>query len=159
MKNIEWQVSSLESSKKLKELGVPQESLFYWVESESKKEKCPDCQKAGGIIPECFYCGGTGNGEPVTIFRLYTIDECIKNNRKFDYSAFTVAELELPTWLFTNGKNILCDMEKVPIIEGKKFDFLDATNGCKTEAEARAKILIYLLENKLIKVEDINLAN
>ena len=34
---IEWQVSNLELSKKLKELGVKQESLFYWVKDERFK--------------------------------------------------------------------------------------------------------------------------
>lgn len=30
MKNLEWQVSNLELSKRLRELGVKQESLIYW---------------------------------------------------------------------------------------------------------------------------------
>ena len=33
---MNWQVSDLESSRKLKELGVKQESLFYWTKLDLK---------------------------------------------------------------------------------------------------------------------------
>lgn len=35
---IEWQVSSLAPSQRLKELGVKQESAFYWIKAEGYTE-------------------------------------------------------------------------------------------------------------------------
>lgn len=101
---LNQQVCSLESAKCLKELGVKQESLFYWHETA----------RLDGIN---------------------NINQS-KINSKYCYSAFTVAELgemlrECPqlNW---------CDLYTGDLI----FQ--------PTEAEARAKMLIYLLENKLI---------
>ena len=39
---MEWQVSNKELSQRLKELGVPQESLFYYCGEFKKLERCPD---------------------------------------------------------------------------------------------------------------------
>lgn len=125
------QVCSLELAKRLKELGVKKNSLFYW------DSHCIEELKTQGNY------GITSDGE---------------------YSAFTVAELGemLPVIIFEkNIKNKLI-MRKVNsntqyVYEVKYIGinqsniFLEAT-----EADARAKMLIYLLENNYIKVEDIN---
>ena len=39
--NIEEQVCSLELSKRLKELGGKQESLFYWIDPDDKPKLLP----------------------------------------------------------------------------------------------------------------------
>lgn len=145
---LEKQVCSLELAKKLKELGVKQESLWYWwgktsgcgsPASPTKKEEghylraCREIQ----ILCNIMSCSGAED-------RIHVFSE--------KYSAFTVAELgemlkreALPYWdnvfmtwscgIYGSRRNIL-GMEKI-----------------LTEADARAKMLIYLLEHNLIKVE------
>lgn len=116
---FEKQVCSLELSKKLKELGVEQDSLFYWRDNDGFQES----------------------------------DEC-------DYSiasAFTVAELgEMLPFEYISIKH---SGDKSPskrdfyccYLEG--LGYSDESQSAYTEADARAKMLIYLVENKLINLE------
>ncbi len=61
------------------------------------------------------------------------------------YSAFSVAEL---------GEMLLWDMFYIfGTPDDLRVKFID---GVDTEANTRAKILIYLIENKLIQVENVN---
>ena len=104
---LENQVVSLELAKQLKELGVKQESLFYWTEF------------FGGtfeIKHQSFASGGqTGN--------------C---------AAFTVAELgEMLSWQKLYIFNLPDELK-------------DLVRHGETEADARAKMLVYLLENKFL---------
>lgn len=131
MKDIEWQVSNLELSKRLKELNCKQESIFVW-----------------GINQEDEYA------------------LCIKGSSDWEYlknkpyySAFTVAEFGeiLPFGMKTlhidtrlsykysklKGGNWLCNN-----MVGSKKKLIYAN----TEANARAKMVIYLVENKLLKI-------
>jgi hypothetical protein len=115
---LENQVVSLEYAKKLKELGVRQESLFWWVE----------------------YTDGHGEKE----------HWAIENNHvgyKQYISAFTVAEL---------GE--MLPMIYIPVRDGKK-GWLWSGNGEKnyekTEADARAKMLICLLEKNLLQAKEL----
>ena len=136
------QVCSLELAKKLKELGVEQKSLFYWMRS---------------LKPD--------NWQIVIEHRLGFLFENgadLAKHRKDEFemlSAFTVAELGemLPAGIFSdkgaiNSKWMGC----IARFSKFKLDKQDRENietpimECKTEANARAKMLIYLLENKLI---------
>jgi hypothetical protein len=122
---IEDQVVSLELAQKMKELGFEQESLFYWWWDEYTEEND------------------------------FIIEEYDALPTKYDYkaekySAYTVAELGemLPM-------NCLCGFAYD--INGKEFKvYINALLeneryfASKTEADARAKMLIYLKENKLI---------
>jgi hypothetical protein len=117
---LENQVTSLELSKQLKELGVKQESHFCWVTSTE-------------YVTEGTLSDGTSRYDSEN----YTY-----------YSAFTVAELgemlreeefELPTYLSSTK-------EWVAVYETTLI------GGSNTEADARGKCLIYLLENKLISL-------
>jgi hypothetical protein len=137
---LEQQVVSLELAKRLKELGVKQESYFDWQVPKSR------------TIPE---------GQ---LLRVENFD-----SEFFDYfSAFTVAELGemLPlytkTWYCLSSSdtnNWIGKIGQLPEANYKIFPF----NGrsveigreityfyANSEAGARAKMLIYLLENKLI---------
>ena len=133
---LEDQVCSLELAKKLKELGVEQDSLWWWDKIKDE------------------------NDFNLTSFRfLYPLllDE---DNREY-YSAFTVAELGnmFPSQItrevtcINKEKRIMpCEFmeSKVKgkwIVEYLGKGFID-----ESEANARAKMLIYLIENKYIKV-------
>jgi hypothetical protein len=110
---LEDQVCSLDLAKRLKELGVKQDSLFYWY--------------------------------PYAIgWRCRFVDELTSNIQKDVerlVSAFTVAEL---------GKMLGKESNQVMFAEGKWasvapqiFEITESDS----EADARAKVLIYLLEN------------
>ena len=131
---LSQQVVSLELSKKLKELGVKQESLFYWrqyifSDTASEKEKvCLQINNEAGVW-------GVGN---------------IKDNdHKESVSAFTVAEL---------GDLLLKRREYQVRNDGKYYYYvlkngsIETTIGDENESDARAKMLVYLLENKVIKL-------
>ncbi len=122
---LESQVVSLEIAKKLKELGVKQESSKYW-------------------------CRGKTNGdiqlynEPLTYIPLTKGD--FRQQQCEHFSAFTVAELGLLLPQLTKSwQSAFGWYSENPSIAGDRtilpYD---------TEADARGKCLTYLLENKLI---------
>ena len=119
---LENQVCSLELAQKLKSLGVKQESLFQ----HNLLEK------------EDVYRITYGNPRTNTFGRKF-IDTV---------SAFTVAELGemLPKGCFTTKT----ESEEFPWRCEYKGGYGITASGADTEADARAKMLCYLLENKLI---------
>ena len=125
--NIEQQVASLELSKKLKKLGVKQDSLYYWVDN--------------------FYAG------------IETSIVEAKNRKEGGgVSAFTVAELGemLPitvhTTKFEQGYHWQSHYEVLKGDLSGKMEYVHF-EAADTEADARAKMLIYLIEKKLIKLK------
>lgn len=116
---LEKQLVNLELSQKIKDLGVKQESLFYWI------------QDMGGE----YFLGTKKQMESHKVLRYV----------QKHYSAFTVAELGemlpeyIKTWKRMDKFIISRELERPPYITVEK-----------TEADARAKMLIYLLENNLI---------
>jgi len=124
--NITDQICSLELSVRLKELGVKQDSLFY---------------RFGNDNLQYVFC---------KYYEQYSPN--INLNIKDGVSAFTVAELgELlknptPNIILTYKIN---DIYKCATGNGdiKLIDFEDIS-----EADVRAKMLIYLLENKLMEL-------
>ncbi len=115
---LEKQVTSLKLSKKLKELGVKQESLWCWI----------NMYPSGGDTDD-----------------FYTLELGHRENSK-SYSAFTVAELgeklkkyDIDYWY------------SYPDFRLKLSKEVDTQGRDENEANARAEMLIYLIENKLIK--------
>ena len=114
--SLEKQVCSLELSKRLKELGVAQESAFYWY--------CP-----------------SGDMTRISLERERKIN--------FTYpegviSAFTVAELGIILGRYVNSVSWHSHGWREWIDIGKETYH-------KTEADARASRLIYLVENGIVK--------
>lgn len=128
---LENQVCSLELAKKLKELGVKQESLFYWTDDMAE------------ILD---------NGHEKRIYRvnIYPVAQAKLKGKVYKFtkiSAFTVAELgEMFGRQFDTHKSFDDNVEWVGWFSGDVHIFR-----AKTEADVRAKMLIYLIENKIIK--------
>lgn len=125
---LKEQVTNLELSKTLKELGVKQESLFYWWYNG-----------------QSFYIGkrneswsGLDNMPSPLKFEKLKKDEI--------YSAFTVSEL---------GKKLPPHFNSYRGDFGKWFCYSDSnvikaeTQEADTEANARGKMLQYLIENNI----------
>lgn len=130
--NIEQQVVSIDLARRLEELGVKQDSYFYWT-------ICDDCTKATGV-EEATLQDGKNHG----------------NN----YSAFTVAELGeiLPKEISYEGfaHYLVCETSgtgwHIYYRQHEDNKFIPACRTDEEETNARAKMLIYLIENGLMEV-------
>lgn len=146
---LKKQCISLNQSKRLKELGIEQNSIFMWVHS-----------KTPNIV-------SSNNGIHLFVSAKDIIDD--NDGDKFDSemcSAFLVSEIGAmlpPEMIKIEGKNrFICSYKGVT---GEVY-FCDYSNGRDgkyfhlhqgdTEAEARAAMLIYLLENNIITPADCN---
>lgn len=133
---LENQVVSLDLAKRLKEMGVKQESYFFWYVNEPPQ---------GQFVAKDDSFVGFGG----IVHRAHC-------------SAFTVAELGemLPDYIQQEDGT----MAQLIISKHRPFWVADYQWGenmqllalyrqtADTEADARAKMLIYLLENKLINL-------
>jgi hypothetical protein len=135
---LEDQVVNLELAKKLKELGVKQDSLFYYQNNPySDGEECIDL-----MVNEY----SSEAGENV----IMNTESDNDNHPK--YSAFTVAELGKIT---SNSFNEWAEGYNKSDSEWYfKYRIDKSYLSCqKNEANARAEFIIHLIENKLIDVE------
>lgn len=141
---IEKQVCSLELAKRLKELGVKQESCFYWDSIDGGKLFL---WKIGDLIS-------------------FSYEETYASPSEYSYSAFSVVELGemLPhhTPSMKDGQGFSCSTLISEDGEVTHWDthirdvdenFSPQTIWGATEADARAKMLIYLIENKIWTVK------
>jgi len=149
---MENHVSSLELSKKLKELGVKQESYFYWREGYHTHEwRDGEDWKKEGIFEGKFEV----KAYPKPRFTTADVKWNERDLARLDeteVSAFTVAELGE---MFP--QNIQLPFKKDGLAQ--EYWYWSSEKGRHredTEADARAKMLVYLLEQGIIKVEDIN---
>ena len=130
---LEQQVTSLYLSKRLKELGMKQESLFYWIDIFPCFNDEVRIEPKDSMEAHLEHCGLSD------LAKGLAKDKC--------YSAFTVAELG----------EIMKDVDiAMPKYWGGNWEFED-TNTEKfifsdTEANARARMMIYLIENELLKL-------
>lgn len=133
---LEEQVCSLELAKKLKELGAKQESAFYFETIVNEE-----------------------GDRSVTNLRFGKFFDDAANNRHVSYiAAFTVAELGemLPKdSVFLHAKPV----HDIYLWESRQVMFPDGTiimpqcgeTLSRTEADSRAKMLIYLIEQGIVK--------
>jgi hypothetical protein len=123
---IEDQVVSVELAKEMEELGIKQDSIWIWVKGVNDKY---------GLVLE------------------WDVD--LRNET---YSAFTVAELGemLPGRMKTSdsGWNYLHTTKLENTNEWLVAYFKDELKG-SSEADAHAKMLLYLLKEKIIKVGEV----
>lgn len=119
------QCCSLELAKKLKELGVKQESHFWW-------EHVTEMASASGA-------------QKTDYWRIADL-----SYRDGFISAFTVAELGemLPT--YNPSYRLVRNSTKENVFVTESNSNADIAFTADTEADSRAKMLIYLLENKLL---------
>ena len=147
---LEDQVVSLELAKKLKELGVKQESAFHWMRPTFLDAPTGHILKTDQQLMDIIT-------SPKTIARDETWEHL---------SAFSVAELGemLPpdTPSENTGKSAICWMMVSENGDETHWDNVPGRDGitgiedpmlinAKTEADARAKMLIYLIGNGLMK--------
>lgn len=133
--SIEWQVSNLELSKRLRVLGVKQESYFYWKDI------------------------GFDYNEFKLVDHYDEWQDSQSSRAMINFSAFTVAELgdkilesglPLPTWSYVYKEFVWLLPRNVQTENGVVGVEDLVRTQCKDEANARAQMLIYLIENKLI---------
>ena len=146
---IEDQVTNLELSKKLKELEVPQNSSFYWRKYSLTKEPC------------LYFLGD------IKVLDKNKVGLAVLSGKlEFEYSAFSVAELGemLPKELYIPYKGNSGKKRKYPqyphcFFGGEEYFLVNYTGGNSrefltqqgdTEANARAQMLVYLIEHKLL---------
>lgn len=127
---IEDQVCSLESAKRLKELGVEQESHFYWC--LCNHYSYPHVQDASNLN------------------KRFGPD----NWRDKYPSAFTVGEMgEMLPWDIIISRNIQNQWHITWQANGYSDDDVYSVTSQKSEADCRAIMLIYLIEKGLLNKE------
>ncbi len=148
---LENQVCSLEIAKKLEELGVNKESLFYWVVSKdhSSIHLGVDIQ--------------LGNIDWDEMYSAYTVAElgkmlprqiCDKDQNLSGVKGKCYGLVE--SFLYNYGNAYSIDGFQLQYgdtkvkIQSKNLDDSPVDYWIGTEADVRAIMLIYLLENKLI---------
>ena len=151
---LEEQVTSLELSKKLKELGIKQNSLFWWSREHQK-----DLHK----ITFSYSVFETADPEPhISAFTVAELGEMLPKTIKFpkagdkrswqDVSHLSKKEIEEMRYVGLLSISKPTDwtvLYQGYIILGSD---IKADTHDKTMANAMAKMLIYLIENKLIKI-------
>lgn len=126
---LEQQVVSLPLAKRLKELGVKQESYFVWADDS------------------------TGDRIFMQLAWLAFLESEEEHAKEYEcFAAFTVAELgEMLPQYIGDGLSISGYLQMSKNSDGwhVRYHAMHVFN-TETEADARAKMLIYLLENNLL---------
>lgn len=133
---LEQQVVSLELSKKLKELGVPQDSLFYWWATDIEIDGLTWWEVGAKEPKRGKAVRRLEDRQPVSAFSVAELGEMLPNKIGDGY------------WIIT-GKDKdgwFCAYNKP---QGGKANYIHLVSE-ETEADARAKMLIWLVENRYL---------
>ena len=136
---LEKQVTSLELAKKLKELGVEQESQFWWLDGKER-----------GYFP---HYGSTfvdfGGEVRKPICSAFTVAELGEMLPQYFSTHRTVGQPE--TWTCNNVLDGVGEYDSFWGDTPEKYPWKNWVD--ENEANARAKMLIYLLENNLLETK------
>ena len=133
---LEDQVCSLELSKKLKELGVSiEESCFYW-----RKSSILWSERWGLLIdPEMRDCSD------ISAFTVAELGEMLPG--EFEHGVFTY---HLNTWWHDSLREDSNEWQVGYCLYGSEITF-DGKVFTGTEADCRAKMFVYLIEQGIVK--------
>jgi hypothetical protein len=147
---IEEQVCGLDLATKLKDLGVKQESLCYWVEPVHSETKTPFVQveyptgyTARPHIAAAFNVAELGELLPATV-----IGRMPFTNLVGELFRLTISHNVLPDvsrWFVQYRMNII--RNEGTLVEDFGEYFVE-----ESEADARAKMLVYLIEQNLVNL-------
>ena len=141
---LEAQVVSLELAKDLRELGVTQDSLVYWIyytrESLTERDWKQLSRKEFNMEEfewglDCTLCKRTDYIDRCSAYSVAELGEMLPEEYNTTY---TLNEKEEKEWGAYKNR----PYQTNPTVEAK------------TEADARAKMLIYLIKAGIIKVEE-----
>ena len=147
---LEQQLTSLNISKKLKELGITQDAYWAWIVDDEKT-----------LNPPHWFIGDSTSYENSRYKDVYLVrNGSPKAERiKESYSAFSVAELgeilpkNIISFFRRDNDEWVCNLHYLSEYEDENGDYEHYGKQItdETEADARAKMLIYLIENGLIE--------
>lgn len=128
---LEQQVVSLELAKKLKEIGVKQISIFCWGPTNFDDMKVypysDDCRVKEWV------------GVAVSAFTVAELGEMLPHYLLVEEMSLSLEIIKSSVWRFYYGSSLP---------KGIKF----TAGNDDTEADARAKMLIYLIENNILPI-------
>jgi hypothetical protein len=129
---IENQVCTLEQAVKFKELGIKQDSHFFWVDRKEKSK--------------LVYAKSVEFLNSLPIFAAFlTAELSVLIGNKYTLSETTKHKEDCKRWICGD----------IIGVEDGDYDYNNCSFG-STEAECRGNMLIHLIENKLVDVEACN---
>ena len=145
--DLKDQVCDKELAQRIKKLGVKQESLWYWDYLPNEEIEDTDTQKQGEYTLCYAQCQYGDDADLISAFTVAELGEMLPEfitenkteKRLHQYRAYCLIS-KSDNWCIYYNKHGTPLPEKEPNHQT-----------ADTEANARAKMLIYLLENKLIE--------
>lgn len=139
---LQDQVCTLEQAKRLKELGVKQESLFSWCGDETKR--LMDNGKDGLAVSDWVYIDST-----IPANNQESDHRSLVPSAKPFAAAFTVAELGVMIGKGTSAASLLYDAVLARMNQGHSFTIV-------LSAQFVANCVIGMLETGRLTVEEVN---